>query len=130
PSVAGLVRRGLKDQDSIVQLVAREALVRLDQPELVQPFLTAARDFSPAVRGAAIGILDRLKVKDPTALSALMLGLSDPDASVRSFAAGALGDLGATSAITALVDALSDRDPYVRNFASDRLGRLNAKAAI
>ena len=130
PSVAGLVRHGLKDQDSIVQLVAREALVRLNQPELVQPFLTAARDFSPAVRGAAMGILGRLKVKDPTALSALTLGLSDPDASVRSFAAGALGDLGATSAITALVDALSDRDPYVRNFAADSLGRLNAKAAI
>jgi len=111
-------------------LVAREALVRLNQPELVQPFLTAARDFSPAVRGAAMGILGRLKVKDPTALSALMMGLSDPDASVRSFAAGALGDLGATSAITALVDALSDRDPYVRNFAAASLGRLNAKAAI
>src|SRR5207245_386958 len=95
PSVVGVVRRGLKDRDPIVQLVAREALVRLNQPEPVQPFLTAARDFSPAVRGAALGILGRLKVKDPTALSALTLGLSDPDASVRSFAAGALGDLGA-----------------------------------
>src|SRR5437016_9692764 len=130
PSVVGVVRRGLKDRDPIVQLVAREALVRLNQPEPVQPFLTAARDFSPAVRGAALGILGRLKVKDPAALSALTLGLSDPDASVRSFAAGALGDLGATSAITVLVDALSDRDPYVRNFAAVSLGRLNAKAAI
>src|SRR5436309_15261301 len=120
PSVAGLVRRGLKDQDSIVQLVAREALVRLNQPELVQPFLTAARDFSPAVRGAAMGIRGRLKVKDPPALAAVTLGLSHPDAAVR--AVQALGRVGGKTAIPYLRRALLDKDLTVRAFAAGHLG--------
>ena len=128
PGAVALVRRGLEDHDHIAQLVAREAMIRLNQALPLQPLLEAARDFSPAVRGAALGILGRLK--DRSALPVLTLGLHDPDASVRSFAAGALGELGIPSAVPPLLEALNDEDPYVRNFAASSLGRLNARVAI
>src|SRR5207302_1916000 len=131
----------LAQGQEIVRGAAAIALAELGPADTLAALNLALQDSSPRVRTFAIqttgrfGLAAKLPVvrdavKDPAALSVLTLGLSDPDAAVRSFAAGALGDLGAPSAITALVDALSDRDPYVRNFAADSLGRLNAKAAI
>jgi HEAT repeat protein len=57
--------------------------------------------------------------------------LSDPDAKVRSNAAFALGQLGASEAVPVFIDLVTeDTDAWVRKSAAKTLGILKARKAV
>ena len=71
-------------------------------------------------------IVDRI----PNSESFVPILYEDIDSDLRSSAARALGNIGATEAIPKLIEALSDDDPYVRGSAACALGNIGVAEAI
>jgi HEAT repeat protein len=104
---------------------------RRDVPAIVE----ALRGGGVRARRAAANAL--IAIPDTRATDALVAGLRDDDALVRTNAALALGELtGPQSegevlkARGALVDALRDSEPRVRAMAASALGRTKANEAV
>jgi HEAT repeat protein len=101
-------------------------MFRLSQ--LTRNFDAALRDVvneNAAVRASAARDLGHQSDEDrDKAIRALEAALTDKDASVRSTAAEALGDLHAVDALDALLTAVEDSDPGVRQQAICALGEL------
>jgi bilin biosynthesis protein len=88
----------------------------------------AAQADWPEIRAAVIPALQHLAqaTQSREALKALVVGLDDRSARVRSAAANALGQLKSRSATSALVQALSDDESEVRSAAILALGKITA----
>ncbi|MCL2725720.1 MAG: HEAT repeat domain-containing protein [Polyangiaceae bacterium] len=109
----------------------------LGPPPLPRNLDAAFRDLEsarPAVRASAAEDLVRHartneEVK-ARAVRCLIKLLEDPIAGVRSAAAVALGDLGATDAAPSLLRAVDDDDGHVRQMAINALGEIGAPQAL
>ena len=112
------------DQNEYVRAAALEALVQLDQTDVVAELLSkAARDLSPIMRSQCVAAA--LAVDDQTAVSVLTEMVSnDPDAVVRTEAAAALGQYREHGAITALLEAMGDDEFSVCYTARQSLTQL------
>jgi HEAT repeat protein len=88
----------------------------------------------PDVRRSAISDLVRVVHESahihPQAVARITAALGDPAAPVRSTAALALAELGATSAVTELCACLTDPHPYVREMAMTALGEIRDPRAL
>lgn len=110
--------RPAKDVDGLIQQLANgEALIH--EPainEMVklgkEPLLRAISHPNPTVRRHAVKGLWRLE--DPTTVPQLVSMLADTDPWARMWAAGALGDLGDSSAIFPLLNLRGDPLSFVR----------------
>jgi HEAT repeat protein len=82
----------------------------------------------PTIRRNAARSLGRIGEPAASAIAQIVSQLNDPDASVRSHAAEALGALHAAEAIPNLVQALADSEAVVRQQAVRALGEMKDKA--
>jgi bilin biosynthesis protein len=91
----------------------------------------AATADRPEIRAAVIPALQHLAqaAQAPAALAALLQGLDDRAAGVRSAAANALGQLKSVAAIGILMDTLADEESEVRSAAILALGKITAGSA-
>lgn len=109
----------------------------LGPPLLPRNLDASVRDLSSTtshVRASAIEDLVRHARSDERVrsqvVSLLVQKLTDEHPRVRSAAAVALGDLGATEALTALMIAVEDEDAHVRQMALNALGEIGDARAL
>jgi hypothetical protein len=92
--------------------------------------IESLNDLSPFARQRAAGELSRLCAsgqRDPRMLSALVVALSDSDATVRSTAAIALGNLGERGAVEPLKRRLDEEESiHVRAALQKAIAKLGA----
>jgi HEAT repeat protein len=138
----------LHDKDKSVRLDAILALLNLESVETVPQLIPLLQDPDQEIRVATVRSLDefftRVGEASPSlimsAVSALILAMSDQDENVRHSAIFALGSIGqhspaAESAVPALISVMSDQDENMRSYAADALGSIGqhspaAKSAV
>jgi len=77
------------------------------------------------VKTIRVGVMQALSLlRDPTALPAVLLAMSDPDWEVRAQAASCAGHIGASAAIEMLEHLLDDDFWWVRYYAAEALFKL------
>jgi len=119
----------LEDPDEDVRRAAIEQLPVLEHPQSHARLAAALATETPRNRAAAAHA-SRI-ADDPSLDAALVAALADPDAWVRYFAAGSLGERRHTAAAAALTQlAASDPAPQVRIAAMQAAGALDADAAV
>ena len=119
---AGTLINALGDSDETVS-----ALGRVKGERAVSALSWALKSRSSMVRGSAAGALGEIGSAGEAGALVDLLG-NDPEASVRSQAARALGEIpGSTpGSVKALEKALGDKSPAVRVYAVEALGALKA----
>jgi HEAT repeat protein len=126
--VAG-IHQALDDPDEDVRRAAIEQLPVLDHPQTHARLAAALAQETPRNRAAAAHAA-RI-ADDPSLDAALVAALADPDAWVRYFAAGSLGERRCTAAAGALTTlAAHDPAPHVRIAAMQAAGALDADAVV
>ena len=125
----GYVKAGL-GQDSKTRLATLRSLYGDKLTEPYREYLLAAlKDPYAEVRAEAAGKLGDLKTTSPRTVEALgQLFLEDPDQTVRSAAANALGKSGAP-AVGWLIRGLQDKDGLTRQMAIRAVGHIGPAAA-
>lgn len=120
------VRLSLQDADSSVRWAAIQLLFNIRDPQL-GPLLEKMliEDPDPEVRMKVASLFKGRK--DLSRLGALVRGLSDVDASVRTASLQALGDIGDPSVAIWVTALLKDAEPDVRIEALRTLGRFQDK---
>ena len=111
--VAGLDRLPTKDDKTDLESihdVRLQALYQLTgRADLIQPFLQRLQSADPAERNRGVVAMRFLGPDFRTAPPALIARLKDPDAEVRSCAAGVLGEIGDPASAGALMAAAADK---------------------
>jgi HEAT repeat protein len=111
-------------------------LVRLKHPQRIPALLAAARDNDPRMQWSAIDVLGSVARETPgeaePQIAAALIDLlkNAPDQTVRSRAAGALGNVADKAVVPALVAALKDPNHFVGASAAHSLGGLAGPEAI
>jgi HEAT repeat protein len=100
----------------------------MKDPLIIQPLMGALSKSAPAVRLAALGILERFA--DPATYNAVERLLKDSNSSVRSAAVEAAARCDGKRAVPALIHSLKDSSWEVRRAAVVALGFLGAPAAV
>lgn len=115
----------LDHKDPIARASAAQALGIIGEPEAVIPLVTMLVDSQPTVRQTAIAALHQMGVD----IVEVLTDLAENDrASVRQFAARALGEVGVAGGINILVALLADRQEAVSRGAFDTLVQLGRNA--
>ncbi len=145
----------LSDENSEVRRYATRALIKLNKMSVIPliEYLADARGEGAAAAIRAVGdiadkrALDVLlgqtqgeqraeaflalgKLRDARAESALLVGLEDPDSSVRMNAAMALGPLGGPAAANALQKTLEDDVHVVREWSARSMEMITGKPVL
>lgn len=134
-----LILKLRNDEDKHVRYEAARALGEIGQREAVDALiLSLTRDNYTYVRSQAAEALAR--IGDGRAINPLLEMLDDPDGSVVSSSAWALGDLGARDAVTALIKLLDvdytnqrwgeDLDATIRYSVAIALGKIGDERAL
>ena len=131
-SVQPVLRRALRDEDSMVAADAARALgalARRASPS-VRALINALSHEEPHVRIYTAEALASIGPNASLATRQLAKALDDPVPGVRWAAAEALGSIGpaAQSAVPQLIEALKDEFLYVRICAAEALGSIGPKA--
>jgi HEAT repeat protein len=112
----------LESTDRWEQRNAVEALCQIGVDAVGQLFV-AAKDNNPVLRRNAVEVLGKLRAT--SAMSVLSESLADPDSTVRTQAAWALGELGDNSVMDFLEKlALNDPDENVREAAGEAIEKI------
>ena len=102
----------------------------LDRPGTIREVFASLDDPDPEIRLLAVSTVPSIDAEPPVAIARVAGKLGDPDLSVRSKAAAALGEVvkrgepGRDEAIAALTLALKDANPAVRKAAVGALGQV------
>ena len=108
----------------------------LKHRERIPALLAAAKGADRRMQWAAIDVLGSVAERAPgearSQIAAALVEIlqKDPDRTVRSRAAGALGNVADKSVVPALVAALKDPNHFVGSYAAHSLGRLAGPDAI
>lgn len=147
--------KALADENSAVRRYATRALIKLNKTAVV-PLIEYLADADGAGAAGAIravgDIADKRalevllaqaqgeqraeaflalgKLRDPSAESALIAGLEDPDSLVRMNAAMALGPLGGPAAAEELANTLEDDIHVVREWSARSLEKITGKPVL
>jgi HEAT repeat protein/outer membrane protein assembly factor BamB len=131
-SIQPVLRRALRDQDSMVAADAARALGALSEraSPSVRALVTALSHEEPHVRIYAAEALASIGPKASAATRDLARALGDPIPGVRWAAGEALAGIGpaAQLAVPQLIKALNDEFLYVRICAVEALGSIGPKA--
>jgi HEAT repeat protein len=119
----------LRDPNASVRIAAAKALGRMGDPAALPELETALRN-PKEVASSHQDVAKALAQIGTTALPILQAVLRDPNASVHTAAAKALGQLGNPAALPALQAALRDPNASVRIAAAKALGQLGNPAAL
>jgi hypothetical protein len=120
-NAAGSLINALKDESWIVRLNAREALLQIGEPVIVQ-LIAALKDENSLARRQAAWVLGR--TKSQKAVEPLIEVLADGDWMVSDEAAVALTKINSEKVIELLTDALKDKDGHVREQAAWILSQI------
>lgn len=131
PGTHSIMRKALRDDVVEVRRYAARFLVQHPSKELFQELIAALKDDEYKVRQAAAELLAEIGPEGKGLVPALIdLLENDPDGSVRSNAAYALGRIGAPEATPALEQAREDPEYRVREAAKSALRRMVRREVI
>jgi HEAT repeat protein len=149
-AIPALTSTPLKDSDATVRGYTAQALGNIRSKTAVPALTSALQDTDVKVRIQVVQALEmiasekvgtaldnedtaqtsnlRSKSADPdVAVSALITALKDPDATVRGYAAQALGNIRSKTAVPALTSTLQDTDARVRIQVVRALGLMGSE---
>jgi HEAT repeat protein len=123
-----LAREALASNDERLRDVALAGVTALDEPEVTELLLTAARHDSGRTRASAVRALGHVTL-DPRVAEALHSAHHDSDPWVRYYACQSQGRLRVAEAVPELIESLSDSAPQVRMAAVEALAAVPGEAA-
>lgn len=123
------ILNSFKDPSTNVRLEAVRALAKFRGPKTFPPLMKLIRDEKdPYLRAEAIGVIRQTGEAHPRFVDLALACLKDADWTVRSQAAGLLGNLRKPKAVPALMSMLDDPHWSVQESAENALHNFGAKA--
>ena len=118
------LRNAAVDPDQGMQVMAFEALTRLDRREALGALLEAVKSDQPMVRVQTLQWMEQSgQVDQATVLSTLREALRDPDPMVKQYAIQALGRNGGPEALGYLLQTFDSGGPSVRLMVLESMAR-------
>ncbi len=102
--------KALKDPDAGTRRAAAERLGFLQEVQAVKPLCDALQDPDSKVRRTAVDALQKIGIKTPAVIDALIARLDDPDPDVRYWVAYSLDTLGDPRAAEPILHAMDKYD--------------------